>query len=767
MPNGHRTAVPDDIEKDQEENPPPGQDSLSGKTLGGRYLLLEEIGAGGMGHVYRAHDQRLDRDVAIKLIHPWLASKGSVVKRFQNEAKLLAKLEHRSVLRTYGMGIEGDSLYLVMDLLPGVSLDKWLKERGTLDLTAFKAVFTDVLDGLAHAHDLGVLHRDIKPSNIVIYEDGDSRLHAMLLDFGLAKLLEAPQRPAVELTQSGELVGSPKYMSPEQAIGGTVDARCDIYALCCVMFEALSGEPPFAGDTPLELLYKHAHEVAPTLVATQEAPLRLAQIIEQGMEKDPAHRHKSVAQFQESLEQAYGNLSHAAPGANSGASPHRPRLGRKEKFRRHKWLKVLGTSLTIAVSIIGLLVIGNAISNESGAGSHAPVPASDTPSFPASARNTMDEYLKDHQRRSATQWMQLGEYAVRLQDQSTAVEAYLYAAESFADSENNRESARHCAAKVWSILKKPGLIGEGWRSSTQAQRCITVLIHEKDYDAARSMLQDWYEQSTRLKNEDQLCLCESLQARVLAEAASPQEALAKANACIDKLQALNLTQQSELATWVNLAGVAHRMQNAQLAARIAEPLSNSLERSEKRLGHSIYSANSTLALLLVDLKMYDRARKSLQAMTKTEKNVDEQIKTLRQLGSLEMSLQRFAAAEAYFKKTLALIDKDGISSGHEAGNLGLSYQLIGKSLLAQNKDEEARTYFEKANRQFAIALPPGSPYNPRLETYSGLLTLAQRRNDQAEAQRWRQLITQVEKERHASKKKVAAPSLPGLPSATR
>lgn len=722
--------------------------SLIGKVLGEHYLILEEIGAGGMGHVYRARDQQLDREVAIKMMHPWLASRDSVIKRFQNEARLLTTLEHRSVLRTYGLGVEDGALYMVMDLVTGVSLDKWLKENGKIDLPTFKVIFADVLAGLAHAHSRGVLHRDIKPSNIVISKDADGRLHAMLLDFGLAKLLEAPQRTAVELTQTGELVGSPSYMSPEQSVGTHIDARSDIYSLCCVMYEALSGAPPFAGDTALEVLYKHVHETAPDLVTTQGVPIRLARVIRQGIEKDPDDRYDSVVELQADLEQAYSDPSRT----QKTAAYHVSRKARK-KLRQQRKLIVMAASLLVALAIMGVLVITNSRKNEEAAAPSTLLQAnrkSSAPHFDAPAFTMYERFMEGEKkgRVTATEWEQLGDYAELQMAQRIAAQAYLQAADHFNQVDNNPEGAMRCAQKGWSMLRV-GRVWEDQQSTNAASRLVVITLREKNYAAAESMLKEWHGQTEHLKNQFGACQCEVLHARFLSDSHRPAEALQKAYSALAKYRKLKLALPARLAILEELANVAHHVPDAKLSAAVADPMSDALDACEKSLG-PISHARLTLGTAYGDLNQLDKASKSLLVVSKIGTGA-EQVHALRQLGILEMKAKRPAIAEAYFKESIKRIPLDGLNP-HIHASFGLSCQLTGVSLLEQHKDAEAKSYFEEANRHYGIDLPRENPYYSRLEVYGGLRTLAERRNDRAATEHWQELMTQVEKEMQASKR---------------
>jgi len=222
--------------------------------LGGRYALGSEIGRGGMGVVYRAHDGRLEREVAVKLLHPWLAQDEEGVARFRREARALAQLAHPHIVRLYDFEEEGEQAFIVMELIEGDDLDEHLPELPVAPATA-QRLLEPVAAALAFAHAKGIVHRDIKPTNILVEEGG----RVVVSDFGLARLAQGTQ----SITATGALVGSPEYWAPEQAQGREITAASDVYALGCVLYKLVTSHLPFEGEDRLAVGYRRVHEDAP------------------------------------------------------------------------------------------------------------------------------------------------------------------------------------------------------------------------------------------------------------------------------------------------------------------------------------------------------------------------------------------------------------------------------------------------------------------------------------------------------------------------
>lgn len=226
---------------------------MTGEILGGRYSILDTIGEGGMAIVYRAKDTLLNRVVAIKVLRPQYASDSEFRERFRREAQSAAALSHPNIVNVYDVGEDSGSNYIVMEWVDGQTLNDIIVRDGrlTVDVTADYSM--QILDALEHAHRSGVIHRDIKPHNILITRDG----HVKVTDFGIARAASASA-----LTETGKVIGTVNYTSPEQARGASAIAESDIYSLGVVMYEMLTGRLPFAGDTPVAVALKHVQEDA-------------------------------------------------------------------------------------------------------------------------------------------------------------------------------------------------------------------------------------------------------------------------------------------------------------------------------------------------------------------------------------------------------------------------------------------------------------------------------------------------------------------------
>lgn len=339
---------------------------LSDRALG-KYIILEEIGRGGMGAVYKARDVELDRIVAIKVLSPYLVGEPRLVQRFIREARLAANLDHPNIVTIYDIGGEGGYYYFAMKYLDGRPLKDILAERGPLPLEEVVSVTQQLASALDYAHEQTLVHRDIKPGNVMITSEG----HVTLTDFGLAKVAET-----LKLTASGEAIGTLEYMSPEQA-RGDVQKESDIYSLGVIIYEMLAGRLPFQGNNQATLLYQHLHDPPPSLQQWRpDAPPQIDQIIQKAMAKEPAERYATAGELSRDLEDAIRTSwlpsasrlpakaeGRTSPDAPRGIAPRpRPKLSRSLRaalaaiaippfLRRWGWV-----ILTAAVVLAGLTV---------------------------------------------------------------------------------------------------------------------------------------------------------------------------------------------------------------------------------------------------------------------------------------------------------------------------------------------------------------------------------------------------------------------------
>jgi serine/threonine-protein kinase len=262
----------------------------------GNYKIEEKLGEGGMGAVYKGVDTMLDREVAIKALRPELASQTSVVERFRTEAVTLAKLNHPNIATLYSMFRQGEELYMVLEFVRGETLDSIMQKRGALPAEEAIPVFCQVLDGIDHAHELGIVHRDIKPANMMLTEKGTLKV----LDFGIARLLGSAR-----MTRAGNIIGTLEYMAPEQVKGLETDGRSDIYALGMMLYEVLTGRLPFQTENEFELM-KAQTEMMPTppREINPAIPEAVEAAILRAIQKNPDDRFQSGGDFRETLLEA-------------------------------------------------------------------------------------------------------------------------------------------------------------------------------------------------------------------------------------------------------------------------------------------------------------------------------------------------------------------------------------------------------------------------------------------------------------------------------
>jgi len=279
-----------------------------GSQLFGPYKILAILDSGGMGVIYKARHVAMDRVVAIKMLRSSRLSDEDIY-RFDKEAKAVSRLNHPNIIAVHDLGLTPDDQpYLVMDFIDGVSLSKFIEQTGGLKLNQFFELAIQIFAGMEHAHQKGIIHRDLKPSNIML-TNIDGKLIAKVLDFGIAKIADITSDST--LTQTGEIFGTPVYMSPEQASGNKVDFRTDIYSAGCIIFECLAGVPPFKGRNPLDTVMKHAQEEAPTLrsIAGKKFPESIEWFVLKCLQKKPEDRFESFNEMITTLESIReGNL---------------------------------------------------------------------------------------------------------------------------------------------------------------------------------------------------------------------------------------------------------------------------------------------------------------------------------------------------------------------------------------------------------------------------------------------------------------------------
>ncbi|MCA9818358.1 MAG: protein kinase [Cyanobacteria bacterium HKST-UBA01] len=278
----------------------PGSDQLIGTTIGGHYEILSIVGVGGMGTVYKARHRLLDRYVALKVILSSLVHDEQAMLRFQQEARAAAELEHPNIcsVKEFGMDENGHA-FLVMDYLEGSSLEEVLSQEKNLSLDRVSLLAEQLCLALSLAHRKNVVHRDLKPSNIMLSKDENGAEIAKLVDFGIAKIIRDDQSGS-NLTKTGEVFGTPTYMSPEQCKGQSIDTRADIYSLGCVLYEMISGKPLFSGNSTLDTLWMHVNEPLPNL-SESGIPAGMRPIIQCCLAKSVEQRYQSIDELLKDL----------------------------------------------------------------------------------------------------------------------------------------------------------------------------------------------------------------------------------------------------------------------------------------------------------------------------------------------------------------------------------------------------------------------------------------------------------------------------------
>jgi serine/threonine protein kinase/tetratricopeptide (TPR) repeat protein len=286
---------------------PPAVAPLSGRI--GRYEIVRMLGRGGMGAVYHAFDPHLERDVALKVMLPQIADDDEQKRRFEREAKAVAKMMHPNVVTVFDVGYHTDgSPYIVMELMKGRDLLRVMRQDSALPLDRKIAIVLQVLEGLGHAHKVGIVHRDIKPANVFINEDGTAKI----MDFGVAR------DNAASVTASGTFMGTANYMSPEQARGGALDGRSDLFSVGCMLCELLTGHRPFDAESLVATLYRIAHEPPSLQLPAGPEHEGLLPILTRALAKDPDQRYETSAAFASAL-RGFLARSSAAPHPGSSA----------------------------------------------------------------------------------------------------------------------------------------------------------------------------------------------------------------------------------------------------------------------------------------------------------------------------------------------------------------------------------------------------------------------------------------------------------------
>ena len=362
---------------------------MQGKTLAERYELADRIGSGGMGTVWRAHDTLLGRDVAVKLLHEGLASDAAFAERFRREARAAAKLGHPNIAAVYDTGEHDGVPFIVMELVDGESLHVHIKRDGALTVRDTVLITRPVLAALNHAHARGLVHRDMKPGNVLIARSGDIKV----VDFGIAKGIGE----GTSVTRTGALMGTAAYLSPEQVEGNQATPRSDLYALGCLMFAALTGAPPYDGDSAVAVAMRHLRDPVPSVRARRpDVPVPLERVIERALQKDPARRFGSAAEMDTALRNiSPGSLPDTEPtvvmpaaettvAMSPGTEVITPASARRRPRRAPPAGRVIGALAAVLLAVAAVWLLVAYLSNRSTT-LNTPLPATTATAPPAAA----------------------------------------------------------------------------------------------------------------------------------------------------------------------------------------------------------------------------------------------------------------------------------------------------------------------------------------------------------------------------------------------
>jgi eukaryotic-like serine/threonine-protein kinase len=327
---------------------------MSTELIAERYELVELVGTGGMSSVYKAHDRLLERNVALKVLHPHYGDDDEYVERFRREARAVAQLSHPSIVTVIDRGADDGRQYIVFEYVDGENLKQLLERTGPLPVRRAIEVGLEIAEALAFAHAHGLVHRDVKPQNVLLTPDGEAKV----TDFGIARSLDVEHG----VTQTGTVLGTSNYISPEQAGGKPVTPATDVYSLGVVLFELLTGDVPFPGENFVAVAMKHINEPVPDLASLRpDAPPRLVAAVERALEKDPRRRFRSMNELAQELRRCLDDLG--ARDSQRTFVSRSPVVGARSRHtvrarRRPTWpwlvLLVLAGVGAIVAAVLGL-----------------------------------------------------------------------------------------------------------------------------------------------------------------------------------------------------------------------------------------------------------------------------------------------------------------------------------------------------------------------------------------------------------------------------
>ena len=322
------------------------------EVIADRYELEELVGTGGMSSVYKARDRLLERNVALKVLHPQYSDDAEYVERFRREARSVAQLSHPHIVTVIDWGEDGGQQFIVIEFVDGENLKQLIGRIGPLPVRRAVELALEIADALAFAHDHGLVHRDVKPQNVLLTPDGDAKV----TDFGIARSLDVERG----VTQTGTVLGTSNYLSPEQASGQPVTPATDVYSLGVVLYELLTGDVPFPGENFVAVAMKHINEPPPDLTARRpDVPLRLVAAVERALEKDPSRRFQSMGEFGAELRRCLESNASDADRTLIAPSPVlRESKPHRVRAKRRRWplyaLVLLVATAAIVAGVLGL-----------------------------------------------------------------------------------------------------------------------------------------------------------------------------------------------------------------------------------------------------------------------------------------------------------------------------------------------------------------------------------------------------------------------------
>jgi hypothetical protein len=366
---------------------------MVGQLIADRYELKEIVGTGGMSSVYCAHDTLLERDVALKLLHEHHGRDDGYVERFRHEARAVAQLSHPNIVTVIDRGEDGGRQYIVFEYVPGENAKQLVAREGRLPIRRLLVLGLEIGRALAFAHGQGLVHRDVKPQNVLLSEDG----RAKVTDFGIARSVDA-----VGMTQTGTVLGTSHYVAPEQARGERVDAKTDVYSFGVVLYELLTGEVPYDGESFVAVAMRHVNDPVPSVLeARPDCPIRLAVLIERCLAKSSGERPAMDEVVQE-LEATVADLDARPDGdATMIVRPPRPQRAERRRsapgaWRRRLLVLALVALLVVAAAAAAFIVLGDDDSGGSSGSEGAAVPVQAIASYdPEGGDGEHDEKVVD------------------------------------------------------------------------------------------------------------------------------------------------------------------------------------------------------------------------------------------------------------------------------------------------------------------------------------------------------------------------------------